>query len=350
MNNNKSVILTQPDDWHIHLRDHQALSVTVPAVSRYFARAIVMPNTILPIVNLEAATHYFQRINQYIPAGSYFSPLMTLYLTQETTTKDIKEAAESDIVYAAKLYPANATTNSAKGVKDIAAMQDVFAAMQEHHLPLLIHGEVTDHNVDVFDRERIFIERHLSTLVQKFPELRIVLEHITTSDAVDFVTHAPDNVAATITAHHLLYHRNALFHGGIRPHMFCLPVLKREQHQQAILKAATSGNPKFFLGTDSAPHAKHTKESACGCAGIYTSYAALELYAEAFAQMDALHQLEGFASFYGADFYGLPRNTRKIVLEQKPWMVPEQIPYIDDDVLVPLKAGEEMQWLVTEFK
>lgn len=347
---NKTFVITQPDDWHVHLRDHDALSITVPATARYFGRAIVMPNTVPPINDLAHARDYLKRIKEYIPKNNGFTPLMTLYLMDSTTPAQIKEAAESDVVFAAKLYPANATTNSQHGVKDLSSLYPVFEAMEKYHLPLLIHGEVTDHHVDVFDRERIFIERHLQLLTEKFPALRIVLEHITTSDAVDFITHAPENVAATITVHHLLYHRNALFQGGIRPHMYCLPILKREQHQQAILKAATSGNPKFFLGTDSAPHARHTKESACGCAGIYTAHAALELYAEAFAKMDALHQLEGFASFHGADFYQLPRNTRKITLEQKSWEVPTEISYINKDVLIPLRAGEEVMWTVTEPK
>jgi dihydroorotase len=341
-----SITITQPDDWHVHLRDHISLADTVAATARYFARAIVMPNTVPPITDIKLAEEYRQRILQHLPANSQFNPLMTLYLSADTTPELIQQAHASDVVYAVKLYPAHATTNSQWGVQDLNKLDAVFAAMEKCGLLLLVHGEVTDPTVDVFDRERLFIEQKLIPLLKKFPQLRVVLEHITTSDAVNFILNAPKNVGATITAHHLLYDRNALFQGGIRPHMYCLPVLKRHTHQQALLQAATSGNPKFFLGTDSAPHARSTKETACGCAGIFTAHAAIELYAEAFASVNALDKLEGFASFYGADFYGLPRNAGKITLVQESWIVPQEIPFADK-VLVPLRAGEEVKWKVT---
>lgn len=337
------ITLTQPDDWHVHLRDHQSLATTVPAVARYFGRAIVMPNTVPPIIDILNAQAYYQRICEYIPAGSNFKPLMTLYLTQETSPELIKEAASNDIIHAVKLYPAHATTHSQWGVHDLTHLGPVFAAMEKYQLPLLIHGEVTDPAVDVFDREKIFIDHQLIPLTKQFPELRVVLEHITTADAVAFIEQSPKNIAATITAHHLLYNRNAIFQNGIRPHMYCLPILKRQQHQLALLQAATSGNSKFFLGTDSAPHAKPTKEAACGCAGIYTAHAALEFYAEAFDQMNALDKLEGFASFHGPDFYRLPRNTKKITLVREAWNAPTEIPFIND-VLIPLRAGERIEW------
>ena len=345
MNSNTQLIIDQPDDWHVHLRDQQTLAVTVTATARYFGRAIVMPNTAPPITSVVDAHAYYQRICAYIPIENHFTPLMTLYLTQQTTPQMIQQAAEDELVYGVKLYPAHATTHSQWGVHDLSELYPVFAALEKFQLPLLIHGEVTDPQIDVFDREAIFIEQKLIPLLRDFPQLRVVLEHITTQQAVDFVTAAAPNVAATITAHHLLYHRNALFQGGIRPHMYCLPILKRQIHQQALLRAATSGNPKFFLGTDSAPHAKHTKEAHCGCAGIYTAHAALEFYATAFAQMQALDKLEGFASHYGADFYRLPRNKRKIALVQETWTVPDNIAYLED-VLIPLGAGENLQWKV----
>jgi dihydroorotase len=338
--------ISQPDDWHVHLRDHGALAITVPDIAHYFARAIVMPNTVPPITTIDYAHEYYQRICQHIPQESNFKPLMTLYLTAQTTPELIQQAATDELIYGVKLYPAHATTHSQWGVHDLNALYPVFAALEKHQLPLLIHGEVTDANIDVFDREHLFIEQKLIPLLRDFPGLRVVLEHITTEHAVNFITEASDNVAATITAHHLLYNRNAIFQGGIRPHMYCLPILKRQQHQQALLRAATSGNPKFFLGTDSAPHARHTKEAHCGCAGIYTAHAALELYATAFAQMNALDKLEGFASFYGADFYRLPRNRRQITLVQEEWQVPGEIAYINDDVLIPLCAGEKLAWRV----
>lgn len=337
--------LTQPDDWHVHLRDHQALNTTVPDIARYFGRAIVMPNTVPPVTDSKLASEYRKRIMQHVPAKSTFTPLMTLYLTAQTTPQIIEEAQRSEEVFAVKLYPAHATTHSQWGVHDLNQLDDVFAAMEKFGMPLLIHGEVIDPQVDVFDRERMFIETRLIPLLKKFPQLHVVLEHITTQEAVDFVLSAPAHVGATITGHHLLYDRNALFQGGIRPHFYCLPILKRHKHQEALLKAATSGNSKFFLGTDSAPHTRHTKEAACGCAGIYTAHAALELYAEVFEQMNALDKLEGFASFYGADFYGLPRNTKKITLVKEPWTVPAEIPFADN-VLVPLRAGEEIRWRV----
>lgn len=345
MNSHNQLIIDQPDDWHVHLRDHHTLAITVPATARYFARAIVMPNTVPPIQSVAEAHAYYQRICAHIPAESHFVPLMTLYLTQHTTPAIIQQAAEDDLVFAVKLYPAHATTHSQWGVHDLTALYPVFAALEHYQLPLLIHGEVTDPQIDIFDREAIFIEQKLIPLLRDFPHLRVVLEHITTRHAVDFVTSASANVAATITAHHLLYNRNALFQGGIRPHMYCLPILKRQLHQQALLQAATSGNPKFFLGTDSAPHARHTKEASCGCAGIFTAHAALELYATAFDRMHALDKLEGFASWYGADFYRLPRTKRKITLQHESWTIPDTIEY-GEDVLIPLAAGEQLNWKV----
>ena len=295
--------ITRPDDWHIHLRDGEVLSHTVADASRYFGRVIVMPNLTPPVRNLAEANAYRQRIVQALPAtGHQLTPLMVLYLTDKTTVADIAEAAASDTVFAAKLYPAGATTNSDSGVTSIENLYPVLAAMEKHGLPLLVHGEVTDADIDIFDREARFIERHLTPIAANFPALKMVLEHITTADAAQFVSAASDNIAATITAHHLLYNRNHMLAGGIRPHYYCLPILKRNTHQQALISAATSGSPKFFLGTDSAPHAKNRKETSCGCAGCYTAYAAIEMYAEAFDAAGALDKLEAFASFYGADF------------------------------------------------
>jgi dihydroorotase len=337
--------IRQPDDWHLHLRDGAHLSAVLRDTARCFARAIVMPNLKPPVTTTELALAYRQRILAALPAGAHFEPLMTLYLTDNTRPAEIERAKASGMVQAMKYYPAGATTNSDSGVTDIARCSDTLEAMAVHGLPLLVHGEVTDVQVDVFDREKVFIERTLAPLVQHLPQLRIVLEHITTADAAAFVERAPANVGATITAHHLLLNRNAIFQGGIRPHLYCLPILKREPHRQALVRAATSGNPKFFLGTDSAPHARHTKENDCGCAGIYTAHAAIELYAEAFAQAGALDVLERFASLHGADFYGLPRNQGTITLRRESWRVPETIAY-GNDALVPLRAGGEVAWKV----
>lgn len=338
--------ITRPDDWHIHLRDGAALALTVADASRYFGRAIIMPNLTPPVRNLAEAAAYRQRIEAHLPtSGNRLLPLMVLYLTDNTRPEDIAEAANSGVVYAAKLYPAGATTNSDSGVTDIDKLAPVLEAMQSHGLPLLVHGEVTDADIDIFDREAVFIDRHLKGICSRFLELKVVLEHITTADAAAFVGEAPANIAATITAHHLLYNRNDMLAGGIRPHYYCLPILKRNSHQQALIDAATSGSAKFFLGTDSAPHAKHKKETDCGCAGCYTAYAAIELYAEAFDNAGALDKLEAFASFYGPDFYGLPRNSDRITLCKTPWQAPEQLP-LGEDSLHPLRAGDTLQWQV----
>jgi dihydroorotase len=341
------LVLARPDDWHVHLRDEAMLARVVPDTARRFARAIVMPNLSPPVTTTASAIAYRRRIQAAVPAGLDFEPLMTLYLTDTTPASEIEAAKASGQVHAVKWYPAGATTNSDSGVTDIRRCHAALAAMEEQGLPLLVHGEVTDSTVDVFDRERIFIERLLVPVLEQFPGLRLVFEHITTRDAVDFVNRAPDNVGATITAHHLLLNRNAMFAGGISPHNYCLPVLKREEHRQALLGAATGGSPKFFLGTDSAPHPRHAKQSACGCAGIYTAHAAIELYAEAFEQVGALDRLEAFASFHGPDFYRLPRNTDQIRLRREPWRVPES--YGDaGDAIVPLRAGQSLAWRLDE--
>jgi dihydroorotase len=339
----ETITITQPDDWHLHLRDGEALGAVVPDTARRFARAIVMPNLKPPVTTLAAASGYRDRILAALPHGSGFVPLMTLYLTDNTRPEDIVAARASGLVHAVKYYPAGATTNSDSGVTDVRRCARCFEAMAETGMPLLIHGEVTDPGVDVFDREKVFIERVLIPLTLSFPKLRIVMEHITTANAVKFVQSASDNVAATITAHHLLLNRNDIFRGGIRPHHYCLPILKREDHRQALLRAAVSGNPKFFLGTDSAPHARHTKENDCGCAGIYTAHAGIELYAEAFEAAGALDRLEGFASFFGADFYRLPRNPGRISLVRKPWQVPGTLAF-GRDSLVPMRAGASIAW------
>ncbi|MFN0038760.1 MAG: dihydroorotase [Burkholderiales bacterium] len=341
------VTLTQPDDWHLHLRDGEALRAVLPHTVRRFARAIVMPNLRPPVTTLDAAVAYRHRILSCLPSGALFEPLMTLYLTDNTLPGEVRAAAASGVVRALKYYPAGATTNSDAGVSDIRRCFETLQAMSETGLPLLIHGEVTDPDVDVFDREKVFLECTLGTLVETFPKLKIVLEHITTADAVRFVRDGPSTLAATVTAHHLLLSRNDMFRGGIHPHLYCLPILKRERHRQALVQAATSGDPKFFLGTDSAPHAKHTKEVACGCAGVYTAHAGIELYAEAFNQAGALEKLEAFASFHGADFYGLARNQRKITLEKQPWRVPSEYPF-GVHVLVPMRAGNQVEWSFTE--
>ncbi|WP_085297386.1 dihydroorotase [Cognaticolwellia mytili] len=339
-----TLTITRPDDWHVHLRDGAALNTTVPDISRYFARAIVMPNLVPPVTNAELAREYHQRIMAASPSKQ-FQPLMVLYLTDQTTAEDIKAAKASGIVYAAKLYPAGATTNSSSGVTSVDNIAPVLAAMEEENMPLLIHGEVTDHDVDIFDREAVFIDTILRPLVAKYSTLKIVLEHITTKNAVDFVKAAGDNVAATITVHHLLFNRNHMLVGGIRPHYFCLPILKRNIHQQALIEAATSGSEKFFLGTDSAPHPQHAKESACGCAGSYTAHAAIELYAEAFEAAGALDKLEAFASLNGPKFYNLPVNTDKITLVKEEWPVPATMAFGNDEV-VPIRANESIAWQV----
>ncbi len=341
----QSITITRPDDWHLHLRDGAEMAAVLPDTARRFARAIIMPNLKPPVTTVELAHAYRDRILAALPSGMDFTPLMTLYLTDNTSPMEIEKAKASGFVHAVKLYPAGATTNSQSGVTDIGKVADVIAAMAANGLPLLVHGEVTDGDIDVFDREHVFIERILEPLVSRYPKLRLVLEHITTKQAADFVMKAGPNIAATITAHHLLLNRNALFQGGIRPHHYCLPVLKREEHRQALVKAATSGNPKFFLGTDSAPHAKHTKEHACGCAGVYTANAAIELYAEAFDGVGALEKLEGFASFFGADFYGLPRNQEKISLTKISSAIPGELKY-EAHLLVPFRASENIAWRI----
>ena len=337
------ITITRPDDWHLHLRDGDALKAVLPDTANRFGRAIVMPNLRPPVTTTALAAEYRQRILDALPAGANFEPLMTLYLTDNTSAAEITRAKASGFVHGVKLYPAGATTNSDSGVSSLDACGEVLEAMQESGMPLLVHAEVTDLDVDVFDRERVFIDRHMQPLLTKYPELKVVFEHITTKDAAEFVVSAPSNVAATITPHHLLMNRNAMFTGGIRPHHYCLPILKREEHRLALVSAATSGNPKFFLGTDSAPHAKSSKEAACGCAGMYSAHAGIELYAEAFEAAGALDKLESFASFYGADFYGLPRNTDKITLLKTAWNVPESITFAAD-VLVPLRAGQSIAW------
>ncbi|MFZ3175066.1 MAG: dihydroorotase [Thiobacillus sp.] len=339
-----TLTLIRPDDWHIHFRDGAAMRSVLPDTARVFGRAIAMPNLRPPVVNVADAAAYRERLLA-AASGTAFEPLMTLYLTDNTTPEEIRRARASGFVHAVKYYPAGATTNSDSGVTELAKAYKAIAAMEEVGMPLLLHGEVVDPEVDVFDREAVFIELHLIPLLRDFPQLKIVLEHITTRQAAEFVAAAPANVAATVTVHHLLYNRNAMFKGGIRPHMYCLPVLKREQHRQALVAAATSGNPKFFLGTDSAPHAVGAKETACGCAGIYTAHAAIELYAEVFEDAGALDKLEAFASFYGADFYGLPRNTDTITLKRESWDAPARLK-MGEESLVPLRAGEAIRWRV----
>ncbi len=335
--------LTRPDDWHLHLRDDALMRSVLPDTARQFGRAIVMPNLRPPVTTTAQALAYRERILAALPDGSDFQPLMTLYLTDNTKAEEIRTAKQSGFVHAVKLYPAGATTNSDAGVTDLRKAYAALEEMQKLGMPLLVHGEVTDPAVDVFDREAVFIERVLQPLLKDLPKLRVVFEHITTKDAAEFVASTADTVAATLTAHHLLYNRNAMLVGGIRPHYYCLPVLKRETHREALVKAATSGSRKFFLGTDSAPHAQHAKENACGCAGCYTAHAAIELYAEAFEQAGALDKLEGFASFFGADYYGLPRNKERITLRKEEWQVPETVAF-GEHRLVPLRAGEKISW------
>ena len=346
----EKLTLTRPDDMHLHLREGAEMRGVIADSARQFARAIVMPNLKSPIVTTVQALEYRRNIIENLPEDikreNNFEPLMTLYLTEEMSVEEIGQAKQSGYIHAMKYYPAGATTNSESGVTAIEKVTPVLEAMVEHNFPLLVHGEVTNPEVDIFDREAIFIERVLSPLMEKVPELRVVFEHITTKDAVDFVNEGSDRLAATITPQHLLLNRNALFVGGIRPHNYCLPVLKAEEHRRAVVEAAISGNPKFFLGTDSAPHAKQSKESACGCAGIYSAHNAMELYTEVFEKTDGLDRLEGFASHYGADFYRLPRNKCTITLEKKTWQIPESMLFGDLEI-IPFRAGEHCQWKMT---
>ena len=337
------LVLRRPDDWHLHLRDGPALAAVLPATAKTFGRAIVMPNLRPPVVTVGAAGAYRARILAALPPGARFEPLMTLYLTDHTAADEIARARASGFVVAAKVYPAGATTNSDSGVTSLDRAEPAIAAIEKHGLVLSLHGEVTDADVDIYDRERVFIDRSLARLVRDHPALRIVVEHITTREAAQFVEAAGANVAATITPQHLLWSRNAMLVGGVRPHLYCLPILKREAHRRALVAAATSGNPKFFLGTDSAPHARHAKEHACGCAGCYSAPLALELYAEAFEDAGALDRLEGFASLHGARFYGLAPHEERVTLVREPWTVPAEYAY-GAETIVPLRAGETVRW------
>ena len=339
------ISLMRPDDWHVHFRDGAVLAGVVPASAARFARVVAMPNLSPPVTTVGAALGYRDRILAATPPGVSFDPLMTLYLTDDTGADEIRRAAKSGRVLGVKLYPSGATTNSSHGVTDIERCVPALGAMQECGLALMVHGEVTEQDVDVFDRERVFIERTLAPLVDRFPGLKVVLEHVTTADGVEFVRGARDGVAATITAHHLLLNRNALFEGGLRPHHYCLPVLKRERHRAALVDAATGGETPFFLGTDSAPHPRRSKESGCGCAGLYTAHAGIELYAEAFDRAGAIGALEGFASHNGPMFYGLESNRETITLRKEPWQVPDELP-MGDDVLVPFRAGGQVAWRI----
>jgi dihydroorotase len=338
--------ITRPDDWHLHVRDGDVLSDVVPFTAKQFARAIIMPNLKPPVTTTEQAMNYRDRVLSAVPVGTKFEALMTLYLTDNTSADEIHKAAESEHVHAVKYYPAGATTNSDSGVTDITKSYSTIKAMAEAGLPLLVHGEVTDPSVDMFDREAVFIDRVLKPMLDAIPGLKLVMEHITTKQAAEFVAQAGNNVAATITPQHLLYNRNAIFQGGIRPHYFCLPILKREQHREALVTAATSGSHKYFLGTDSAPHSQSAKESSCGCAGMFSAYSAIELYAEAFEKAGALDKLEAFASFHGPDFYGLPRNTETITLVKEEWTVPESLPLAGEKI-IPMRAGETVDWKLT---
>lgn len=340
-----TLTIRRPDDWHVHLRDGAALALTVPDTARQMGRAIVMPNLKPPVTDVPSALAYRDRILAHVPPGGGFQPLMTLYLTDETSPEEIRLAAETGVIPAVKLYPAGATTNSASGVTDIRGRYPVFEAMQEHGVKLLVHGEVTSDEVDIFDRERAFLSEYLADIAAQFPRLKIVLEHITTSEAVAFVERAPDTVAATITAHHMLFNRNHMLAGGIRPHYYCLPILKRSSHQESLIRAATGGNPKFFLGTDSAPHPTHSKEADCGCAGCYTAFAALELYATAFDAAGQLDALEGFASEHGPRFYDLPVNPESVTLHRETWTVPASLPF-GGELLTPLMARQDLTWRV----
>jgi dihydroorotase len=341
------LVLTRPDDWHLHLRDGPALAAVIDATASVFARAIVMPNLRPPVTTTAAAQAYRERILAALAPGRRFDPLMTLYLTDATTADEVARAKRSGFVHAVKYYPAGATTNSAAGVTALERAFPALAAMERDGVVLCVHGEVTDPDVDIYDRERVFVDTLLARITRTFPALRVVVEHVTTREAVQFVTDAPANVAATITPQHLLWSRNAMLVGGVRPHLYCLPILKRETHRRALVAAATSGSPKFFLGTDSAPHARLTKEHPCGCAGCYSAPVALPLYAEAFEDAGALDRLEGFASFFGADFYGLPRNAGTLALERAESEVPASLPYGDEDI-VPLRAGERLRWRVSQ--
>ncbi len=340
--------LIQPDDWHLHVRNGDILKTVIAHTAKQFARAIIMPNLNPAVITVEKAIDYHKEILLALPANSNFTPLMTLYLTTELRQDEVRKAAESDLIHAIKLYPAGATTNSDSGVSDLKAIYPILETMEQVDLPLLIHGEVTNQDCDIFDREKVFVESSLSDIVKNFPNLRIVVEHVTTKEAVDFVLAASNKVAASITPQHLLFNRNAILAGGIRPHYYCLPIIKREYHRQALIKAASSGNPKFFLGTDSAPHLTGAKENSCGCAGCYSAYAAIELYAEAFEQVNALDKLEGFASMFGADFYKLPRNTKSITLQKQSWTVPASY-RVNDKTITPLKAGENLSWKLQSF-
>lgn len=339
--------ITQPDDWHLHLRDGDALKSVATFTAQQFARAIVMPNLHPAVTTVKLAAEYLGRIIEAV-GDSNFEPLMTLYLTDKTPADEIFAASKSGIIKGVKLYPAGATTNSDDGVTDIRRCYATLEAMQEVGMPLLVHGEVTDPEIDIFDREKVFIDRILVPLTQRFPSLKIVFEHITTADAVSFVLESDHNIGATVTPQHLMYSRNAIFKGGLRPHMYCLPVLKRETHRQALLQAVASGSNKFFLGTDSAPHAQHAKESACGCAGIFSAHAAIEMYASIFEQFNALDKLEAFASFHGPDFYGLPRNNGKITLQKTEWTIPNDYPLGTNEKLIPLLAGESLNWKLVD--
>ncbi len=339
----QSITITKPDDWHLHVRDNEFLTDVVPHTAAMFSRAIIMPNLNPPVTHVALALAYRERILAALPKDTVFNPLMVLYLTNNTTADEIEKAVNSEHVHAVKYYPAGATTNSDAGVTDIKNAYAALAKMEELGLPLLVHGEVTDPNVDVFDREQVFIDTVLQPLLKDFPQLKVVLEHITTKHAAEFVSQANENIAATITAHHLLFNRNQMFKGGMNPHYYCLPILKREIHREALVAAATGGNKKFFLGTDSAPHAQDRKETSCGCAGIYSAHAAIELYAEVFDEANALDKLEGFASFHGPDYYGLPRNTDTITLEKSDWQVPDSFSFAQHK-LIPLRAGEIIHW------
>ena len=341
----QEITLVRPDDWHLHLRDGSALSDTVPHTARYMGRAIVMPNLVPPVTTTVQAQQYRDRIIQQIPEGSVFDPLMTLYLTDNTSADEISRARESGIVFGIKLYPAGATTNSDQGVTDIALTTPALEKMNELGMPLLVHGEVTRHEIDIYDREKVFIDEILAPLHEQYPQLKIVLEHITTKEAADFVLSAGENIGATITPQHLMYNRNQMLVGGIRPHYYCLPILKRNSHQLALQDAVASGSNRFFLGTDSAPHAKNAKENDCGCAGCFSAHAAIELYAEIFEDLGILDKLEAFASFNGPDFYGLPRNEDTIILRKESWDVPKDYP-LGDNTIVPLNGGTSMRWQV----
>ena len=335
--------LVQPDDWHVHLRDEEALAVTVPAAAQSFGRSVVMPNLVPPVTKLDQARSYYQRIIKHRPVGSDWQPLMVLYLTDKTTPEDILEAKDSGLICGCKYYPAGATTNSDSGVTNLRGLDDVFAAMQDVGLVLQLHGEVTDDAVDIFDREAEFIERYLIDIAEQFPQLKIILEHVTTEQGINFVRSRSANVAATITPQHLLYNRNDMLVGGMRPHLFCLPILKRDHHQRALIDAAISGDKQFFLGTDSAPHARHAKEAECCSAGCFSHHAPLELYAEVFERENALQHLEAFASLNGPEFYQLPLNTKRVTLKREEWILPATINYGDEE-LVPLAAGEALRW------